>query len=138
MSIGRIGISSPRYWLNEVLDNYQEQGPRDGEAEDRDDRREVYAEPAELQHGHAAPYGPEDRIGHGLDRIIDGLHKAARRVAREPREEDRSDNESEQYVVAVGHRPLQKARHAEPELLQEGQGHPPSPRALSVAASTPS
>src|SRR5215208_4440112 len=131
-------LGSPRNRCYEAFNDDPEQGPRYREPEDRDDRREVYAEPAELQHGHAAPYGPEDRIGHGLDRIIDGLHKAARRVAREPREEDRSDNESEQYVVAVGHRPLQKARHAEPELLQEGQGHPPSPRALSVAASTPS
>src|SRR5215212_6624947 len=137
--MGRRGIfGSPRNRLYEVGNNEQQQGPCDREPEDRYDRREVYTEPAELQHWHAAPYGPEDGIGYGLDRVVDGLHKAARRVAREPGEEDRGDDEPEKYVVAVAYRPLQKARHAEPELLQEGQGHPPSPRALSVAASTPS
>src|SRR5919112_6204061 len=82
-------LLSPRYRFYEVCDNYQKQCPCDGETEDRDDRREVYAEPAELQHRHTAPYGPEDGVGHGLDRIVDGLHKAARRVAWEPGEEDR-------------------------------------------------
>ena len=59
----------------------KQQGPCYGEPEDRDDRREVYPEPAELQHRHAAPYGPEYGVGHGPDRVVDGLHEAARRVA---------------------------------------------------------
>src|SRR5829696_3630308 len=130
-------LLSPRNRLYEVCNYDQKQGPCDGEPEDRDNRREVYAEPAELQHRHAAPYGPEDGIGHGLDRVVDGLHEAARRVAGEPGEEDRGDDEPEQYVVGVVYRPLEKVRHAEAEVLQEGHRHPPSPRAFSVAASTP-
>src|SRR5215210_4022975 len=131
-------IGSPRYRSDEVGNKDQQQGPGDREPEDRDDRREVYTEPAELQHRHAAPYGPENRIGHGLDRIVDSLHDAAGRIAGEPGEEDRGDDESEEYVVGVGHRPREQLRHGESELLQEGRCHPPSLLALSVAASTPS
>src|ERR671912_702688 len=43
-------LSSPRNRSNEAFNDNQEQGPRDGEPEDRDNRREVYAEPAEPQH----------------------------------------------------------------------------------------
>src|SRR5215210_9210647 len=98
-------LLSPRNRSYEAINNDQKQGPCDGEPEDRDDRREVYAKPAELQHRHAAPYGPEDWVGHGLDRVVDGLHEAARRVAGEPGEEDRGDDETEQYVVGIGNRP---------------------------------
>src|SRR5215212_6331014 len=137
--MGRRGIfGSPRNRLYEVGNNEQQQGPCDREPEDRYDRREVYTEPAELQHRHAASYGPEDGIGYGLDRVVDGLHKAARRVAREPGEEDRGDDESQKYVVGVGYRRREQISHGKPELLQKGQAHPPSLRALSVAASTPS
>src|SRR5215204_4983612 len=131
-------VGSPRNWSDKVSNEYQQQGPGDGEPEYSDDRREVYTEPAELQCRHAAPYGPQDRIGHGLHGVVDGLHKAARRVAGKPGEEDRGDDESEQYVVGVGHRPRQQVCHGKPELLQEGHRHPPSLLALSVAASTPS
>src|SRR5215203_6633946 len=99
-------LLSPRNRCYEVFNDDQKQGPCDGQPQYRDDRGEVYAEPAELQHRHAAPYGPEDRVGHGLDRIVDGLHKSARRVAGEPGEEDRSDNETEEYVVGIVHGPL--------------------------------
>ena len=44
----------------------------------------------------------------------------------------------EKYPVGVVHHPGEQAGHAEPQLLQEGNRHPPSPLALSVAASTPS
>src|SRR5919106_6237012 len=131
-------LLSPRNRSYEVINDDQKQGPCDGEPEDRDDRREVYAEPAELQHRHAAPYGPKDGVGHGLDRVVDGLHKGARRVAWEPGEEDRGDDETEQYVVGIVYNPRKKARHGKSELLQEEQAHQPSLRALSVAASTPS
>src|SRR5215210_3426672 len=110
-------LLSPRNRLYELFDNDQEQGPCDGEPEDRDDRREVYAEPAELQHWHAAPYGPEDGVGHGLDRIVDSLHEAARRVGGEPGEEDRGDDETEQYVVGIVNRPREQASHGKSELL---------------------
>src|SRR5215210_828463 len=132
-------LISPRSnWSYRVVDDYREQGSGYREAEDRDNRREVYPEPAQLQHGHAAPDGPENRVGHGLDRVVDALHKAARRVAGEPGEEDRGYYETEQNVVGIVDHPLQEVGHAEPELLQEGYRHPPSPLALSVAASTPS
>src|ERR671913_1635633 len=64
-------LSSPRNRSNEAFDDDQEQGSCDGEPEDRDDRREVYAEPAELQHRNAAPYGPQDRVGDCPDRVVD-------------------------------------------------------------------
>src|SRR5215204_6615295 len=80
-------LGSPRNRCYEAFNDDPEQGPRYREPEDRDDRREVYAEPAELQHGHAAPYGPEDGVGHGPDRVVDGLHKSTRRVTGEPGEE---------------------------------------------------
>src|SRR5688572_21892320 len=131
-------LSSPRNRSNEAFNDDQKQAPCDGEPEDRDDRREVYTEPAELQHRHAAPYWPEDRVCHGPDRVVDGLHEAAGRVAWKPGEENRGDYETEQYVVRVVHHPRQKARHGKSELLQEGHDHPPSLCALSVAASTPS
>src|SRR5215203_7495769 len=130
-------LLSPRNRFYEVRNYDKEQGPREVEPEDRDDRREVYAEPAELHHRHAAPYGPEDRVGNGLDRVVDGLHKAARRVAGEPGEEDRGDDKSEEDVIGIVDHPVKQAGHGEPELLQ-GQDHPPSSLALSVAASTPS
>src|ERR687898_422653 len=85
-------LLSPRNRCYEVFNDEQKQGPCDGEPEDRDDRREVYPEPAELQHRHAAPYGPEDRVGHGLDGVVDGLHKAAGRVAWKPREQYGGDD----------------------------------------------
>src|SRR5215217_2829077 len=135
-SYGHLG--SPRSnWSYKVVDDDRKQGPGYREAEDRDDRREVYPETAELQHRNAAPYGPEDRVGHRLDRIVDGLHEPTRGIARKPGEKDGRDDECEQYVVGVVDHPLQKVGHVEPELLQ-GDRHPPSPLALSVAASTPS
>src|ERR671911_457083 len=70
------------------------------------DGPEFFAEPAELQHRHTAPYRPEDGVGHGLDRVVDGLHKAARRVAGEPGEKYGGDDETEEYVVRVVHGPL--------------------------------
>src|SRR5918995_277745 len=41
-------LGSPRNRCYEVVNDDQKQGPCDGEPEDRDDRREVYTEPAEL------------------------------------------------------------------------------------------
>src|SRR5215213_1485068 len=66
---------SPRNWLYELVDNDKQQGPGYGETEDSDDRREVYPETTELQHRDAAPYGHQYRVGHGLDRVVDGLHE---------------------------------------------------------------
>src|ERR671910_336926 len=116
-------LLSPRNRCYEVFNDEQKQGPCDGEPEDRDDRREVYTEPAELQHRYAAPYGPEDGVGHCPDRVVNGLHKGARRVAGEPGEEYRGNDETEQYVVGIVNNPCKKARHGVPELLQDGQYH---------------
>src|SRR5215212_1690299 len=129
---------SPRHWLYELF-YYDEQQPLgDYEPEDGDDRREVYAETAELQHRYAAPDGHQYWIGDRPHGVVDRLHETARRVAGKPREQYRRDDEREQYDVSVVHHPSEQAGDAEPELLQEGRRHPPSPLARSVAASTPS
>src|SRR5215218_4620186 len=146
MSVGRIAIESPRNRSYECVNDDLQEAACYEEAEDYDYGRKVQREAAEIQRRDPTPDGQHDRVHHRPDGVVDHLKEPRRRVAGEPTDQDPRDDEPEQDVKCIVHHGREQRAYAKPKPLQEeGESHLQrrrhylaSPRACSVAASTPS